>query len=265
MTRCGRGDLEGELGTTLLLHDDSERGRRARASRRPGPRAGIRREQLSHGALRGDRGRCARRAPPRRRSASTSFRVNGRDGAWKIEQAVLAVMDGMYRFDKLKSEPPKQKRALKKVVFHVADRSEAARGRGCYRSGGGDRRGHHARQGSRQPARQHLHPDLSGRASARARQPPRLRGEDPRPGRHREARHERVPRGRARQPPAAEAHRHGVPRRRPRRAAGRPRRQGHHVRHGRPRHQVRLGHGGDEVRHVRRGERVRRAARGRAA
>jgi leucyl aminopeptidase len=31
----------------------------------------------------------------------------------------------LYRFDKLKSEPPKQKRALKRVVFQVADRAEA--------------------------------------------------------------------------------------------------------------------------------------------
>src|SRR6185437_11984445 len=52
--------------------------------------------------------------------------VNGRDGAWKIEQAVLAVMDGMYRFDALKSEPPKQKRTLTKLVFHVADRADAS-------------------------------------------------------------------------------------------------------------------------------------------
>ena len=52
--------------------------------------------------------------------------VNGRDGAWKIEQAVLAVMDGMYRFDKLKSEPTKQKRALKKLILHVTDRSEVS-------------------------------------------------------------------------------------------------------------------------------------------
>jgi leucyl aminopeptidase len=50
--------------------------------------------------------------------------VNGRDGAWKIEQAVLAVMDGLYRFDKLKSESPKQKRSLEKVVFHLAHSSE---------------------------------------------------------------------------------------------------------------------------------------------
>jgi leucyl aminopeptidase len=52
--------------------------------------------------------------------------VNGRNGAWKIEQAVLAVMDGMYRFDKLKSKPAKTKRALNKIIFHVADRSEAS-------------------------------------------------------------------------------------------------------------------------------------------
>ena len=66
----------------------------------------------------------------------------------------------------------------------------------------------------------------SKRASSAA---PRLRGEDPRASRHREARHERIPRGRARQPPAAEAHRHGVPRRRAATRAGRPRRQGNHV------------------------------------
>src|SRR5690242_19984800 len=35
-------------------------------------------------------------------------------------------MDGMYRFDKLKSEPPKKKRALKKVFFHIADRRTAS-------------------------------------------------------------------------------------------------------------------------------------------
>jgi leucyl aminopeptidase len=51
--------------------------------------------------------------------------VNRRNGAWKIEQAVLAVMDGMYRFDRLKSEPRKHKAVLEKVVFHIANRSEA--------------------------------------------------------------------------------------------------------------------------------------------
>jgi leucyl aminopeptidase len=50
--------------------------------------------------------------------------VKGRDGAWKIEQAVLAVMAGLYRFDRLKSKPPIARRALRKVVFHLSDRAE---------------------------------------------------------------------------------------------------------------------------------------------
>jgi leucyl aminopeptidase len=54
--------------------------------------------------------------------------VNGRDSAWKIEQAVLAVMEGLYRFDHLKSKPPPAKRALEKVVFHVADRTQGRAG-----------------------------------------------------------------------------------------------------------------------------------------
>src|SRR6185503_5158349 len=52
--------------------------------------------------------------------------VKGRDTAWKLEQAVLAVMEGAYRFDTLKSKPDKTKRTLKEVAFNVEDRSEAA-------------------------------------------------------------------------------------------------------------------------------------------
>jgi leucyl aminopeptidase len=54
--------------------------------------------------------------------------VNGHDGAWKIEQAVLTVKERMYRFDKLKSKPPRQNRALKKMAFRMASRSESSAG-----------------------------------------------------------------------------------------------------------------------------------------
>ena len=120
-----RGDLEGELGTTLLL----TRIPKAASERVLLVGLGPEREFVEssyHTAL------CAATNTLRTTGAAEAtlclneLAVNGRDGAWKIEQAVLAVMDGMYRFDKLKSEPPKQKRALKKVVFHVADRSEAS-------------------------------------------------------------------------------------------------------------------------------------------
>jgi len=120
-----RGDLEGELGRTLLLTGVPN----AASQRVLLVGLGSEREFVEssyHTAL------CAATRTLRTTGAVDAtlclneLPVNGRDGAWKIEQAVLAVMDGMYRFDKLKSEPPKQKRGLKKVIFHVADRSEVS-------------------------------------------------------------------------------------------------------------------------------------------
>ncbi len=136
-----RGDLEGELSTTLLL----TRIPKAASERVLLVGLGPEREFVEssyHTAL------CAATRTLRTTGAAEAtlclneLPVNGRGGAWKIEQEVLAVMDGMYRFDKLKSEPPKRKRALKKVVFHVADRSEASAAEAAFLAVAG---------GSRQP------------------------------------------------------------------------------------------------------------------
>jgi leucyl aminopeptidase len=120
-----RGDLEGDLGATLLLT-----GIRNVYSERVllvglgAERAFV--ESSYHTAL------CAATKSLRATGASEAtlclneLPVNGRDSVWKIEQAVLAVADGMYRFDKLKSQPPKHKGALQKVVIHVADSDMAA-------------------------------------------------------------------------------------------------------------------------------------------
>jgi leucyl aminopeptidase len=119
-----RGDHEGELGTTLLLTGIPNAPFERVLLAGLGPEDEFV-ESSYHTAL------CAATRTLRTTGAAEAtlclheLPVNGRDGAWKIEQAVLAVMDGMYRFDKLKSEPPKRKRALEKVVFHVADRSKA--------------------------------------------------------------------------------------------------------------------------------------------
>jgi leucyl aminopeptidase len=120
-----RGDLEGKLGTTLFLHNvprvASERvllvglgpeREFLEASYRTALCSAIRTLRTTGTA---DATICLNELP-----------VKGRDGAWKIEQAVLAVMEAMYRFDKLKSKPPEPKRALKKVVFHIAKRAEAS-------------------------------------------------------------------------------------------------------------------------------------------
>ena len=120
-----RGDLDGELGSTLLLPSVPK----AAAERVLLVGLGPEREFVEstyHAALSAATRTLRTTGAPDAMLCLNALAVNGRDGAWKIEQAVLAVMDGMYRFDKLKSEPPKKKRALKKVVLHVADRSGAS-------------------------------------------------------------------------------------------------------------------------------------------
>jgi len=120
-----RGDLEGELGTTLLLTRIPEAAAERVLLVGLGPEGEFV-ESSYHTAL------CAATKTLRTTGAAEAtlclneLSVNGRDGTWKIEQAVLAVMEGMYRFDQLKSEPPKRKRALQKIVIHVANGSEAS-------------------------------------------------------------------------------------------------------------------------------------------
>jgi len=120
-----RGDLDGTLGTTLLLHDvanvAAERALLVGLGVEEGFAESSYRKALSStiAALRttgaAEATICLGELP-----------VNGRDTAWKIEQAVLAVMEGTYRFDQLKSKPPEDAgRALKAVVFHLANASEA--------------------------------------------------------------------------------------------------------------------------------------------
>ena len=120
-----RGDLEGKLGTTLLLQ-----GVRKLSAERVllvglGPRREFR-ESHYRAAL------CHAIKALQTTGAADSticldeLSVNGRDAAWKIEHAVLAVMEGLYRFDELKSKPPKRQRTLRKVVFHIENRSEAS-------------------------------------------------------------------------------------------------------------------------------------------
>ncbi len=50
---------------------------------------------------------------------------------WKVEQAVLAVADGTYRFDKMKSKAPERKPALRKVAIHVARAADADEAEGA--------------------------------------------------------------------------------------------------------------------------------------
>jgi leucyl aminopeptidase len=121
----GRGDLQGELGTTLLLPGLSEVAAERILLVGLGPEQEFI-ENSYHTALCVATKMLCTTGADEATFCVSELSVNGRDGAWKVEQAVVAVMDATYRFDKLKSDPPKQKGALKKLVLHVVDHSELA-------------------------------------------------------------------------------------------------------------------------------------------
>ena len=118
------GDLEGKVGGTLLLHKV--------------PRVGAdrvllvglgRERELTEAPFRSALGAamrvlrgtgCAEAAFP------LSASVKGRDISWYAEQVVLAVKDGTYRFDRLKSKPPRAKSALRRITLVVPNRADIA-------------------------------------------------------------------------------------------------------------------------------------------
>ncbi|HYE92310.1 MAG TPA: leucyl aminopeptidase [Terriglobales bacterium] len=113
-----RRDFPGKLATTLLLQ-----GLPGAAAERVllvglGPR-----EEFHESRYRA--GLCCAMEAVRTTSATDvtvcldGFPVPDRDADWKIEHAVLAAMEGLYRFDKLKTEP-EETIALQCVTLHTA-------------------------------------------------------------------------------------------------------------------------------------------------
>jgi leucyl aminopeptidase len=122
-----RGDLDGKLGATLLLHS---------VPQIPADRVllvGLGRERdFNEPAYRTALAAAVKALRTTGASEATicltDVALKRRDTAWKVEQAVLAVSEGTYRFDRLKSKPPESKRALRKVTLHVSKRAEIAEG-----------------------------------------------------------------------------------------------------------------------------------------
>jgi leucyl aminopeptidase len=122
-----RGDFEGEAGTTLLLHDV------ARVACERVLLVGLGREEEFLETRYRTTVAAAIHALRATGAIEASFclnelAVNKRDAAWKIEQAVLAASEALYRFDKLKSKLPERERSLKKVVFQLAGGADASTG-----------------------------------------------------------------------------------------------------------------------------------------
>ena len=113
------GDLEGALGKTLLMH---------KLSNVPAERVllvGLGKERdFNEAAYRSALAAAVKALKGTGATDATlclaDLPVKGRDISWKVEQAVLAVKEGAYRFDRLKSKPPEAKSGLKKVVIAVS-------------------------------------------------------------------------------------------------------------------------------------------------
>jgi len=122
-----RGDMEGKLGSTLLLHNvkgtladrvllvglGKERDFREREFR-SAMRAAVRllNETGSYEAV----------------VYLTEEKVKRREVAWRVEHAVVVAMEAVYRFDQMKSQPAEVRRPLRKLTLSVPQRSDLSAG-----------------------------------------------------------------------------------------------------------------------------------------
>lgn len=129
-----RGDMEGKVGTTLLLHNvphvltdrillvglGKERDFKDR-NYREAFRAAIK-TLNDTGSI----------------DATlylTELAVKRRDLAWKMEQAVMMTLESLYRFDRLKTRQEETRRPLKKLIFNINQRRELTIGEAAIERG----------------------------------------------------------------------------------------------------------------------------------
>ncbi|HEY1328788.1 MAG TPA: leucyl aminopeptidase [Casimicrobiaceae bacterium] len=122
-----RGDMEGKLGATLLLHNV----RGTLADRvllvGLGKERDFRDREFRH----------AIRAAVKLLNETGSYeaviylteeKVKRREVAWRVEHAVVVAMDAVYRFDQMKSQPAEVRRPLRKLTLSVPQRSDLGAG-----------------------------------------------------------------------------------------------------------------------------------------
>ncbi len=122
-----RGDMEGKLGSTLLLHnvrgtladrvllvglgkERDFRDKEFRASIRSAVK--LLNETGSYEAV----------------LYLTEEKVKRREVAWRVEHAVVVAMESVYRFEQMKSQPTEVRRPLRKLTLSVPQRSDLAAG-----------------------------------------------------------------------------------------------------------------------------------------
>ncbi|MDA8095508.1 MAG: leucyl aminopeptidase [Betaproteobacteria bacterium] len=129
-----RGDMEGKLGSTLLLHHV------------PNTLCdrvllvGLGKERDFHESQYCEAVRAAIKTLQDTGSMEavmylTELPVKRREMDWKIEQTVVSAMESTYRFDRLKSKQEELRRPLRKLTLSVSRRNELALGEEAVRRG----------------------------------------------------------------------------------------------------------------------------------
>ena len=122
-----RGDMEGKLGSTLLLHNV----RGTLADRvlliGLGKERDFRDKEFRTAV------RCAVTLLNETGSYEavvylTEEKVKRREVAWRVEHAVIVAMESVYRFEQMKSEPAEVRRPLRKLTLSVPQRSDLSAG-----------------------------------------------------------------------------------------------------------------------------------------
>jgi leucyl aminopeptidase len=122
-----RGDMEGKLGATLLLHN--VRGTLADRVLLVG--LGKERD------FRDREFRSAIRSAVKLLNETGSYeaviylteeKVKRREVVWRVEHAVVVAMDAVYRFEQMKSQPTEVRRPLRKLTLSVPQRSDLTAG-----------------------------------------------------------------------------------------------------------------------------------------
>jgi leucyl aminopeptidase len=129
-----RGDMEGKLASTLLLHG---------VPHVPADRVllvGLGKEREFHEKEFGEVVGAAVRKLNETGALEavlclTELPVRKRDTAWKVYQAVLTATGTVYRFDRLKSKQEDVRRPLRRLTLSVASRAELAAGEAAMRQG----------------------------------------------------------------------------------------------------------------------------------
>ena len=133
-TLLRRGDMEGKIGQSLLLHNVPN----TLAERILLVGCGRERE-LGDSQYKNIIAKAATKLDETGSMEGTFYMtdisVKSRDMQWKIRQAVEIINDALYRFNALKSKKDEARRPLRKVIFCVPKRSDLAMGENAVNQG----------------------------------------------------------------------------------------------------------------------------------